>query len=76
MLLPTLAFFMIVIIYYLLQKDEIVNAEQSSVSPEKDISFKLDYPPKNIGCSYESKPLSTINNRMIEPIYCGKDLKN
>lgn len=75
MLLPTLAFFIIVIIYYLLQKDEIVNAD-SSVSHEKDMSFKLDYPPKNIGCSYESKPLSTINNRMIEPIYCGKDLKN
>lgn len=70
MLLPTLAFFMIVIIYYLLQSDVVVNAEPPTIEPEK--TFRLDYPPKNIGCSYESKPLSTINNRMTEPIYCGK----
>lgn len=69
MLLPTIVFFMIIIIYYLLQPEDIViKADPVPV----DNSFKLDYPPKNIGCSNESKPLSTINDRLIDPIYCQK----
>ena len=70
MLLPTLAFFIIVVIYYLLQSDVVVNAQPPTTEPET--AFRLDYPPQNIGCAYESKPLSTVNTRMTEPIYCGK----
>ena len=69
MLLPTIAFFMIVIIYYLLQRDVTVDPEPAVA---ETTSFQLDYPPQNIGCSYESKPMSSINNRVTEPIYCGK----
>lgn len=66
MLLPTIIFFMIVIIVYLLKPDNVtVKAEPEKPETEKS-TFKLDYPPKNIGCAYESKPLSAVNNRMLE----------
>ena len=71
MLLPTLAFFIIVIIYYLLQSDVVVKAQPPTVT-ETETAFRLDYPPNKIGCSYETKPLSTVNTRMTEHIYCGK----
>ena len=72
MLIPTVAFFIIVILYYLLQSDVVVKAQPTLREPET--AFQLDYPPQKIGCSYESKPLSTVNTRMTEPIYCGKPL--
>lgn len=70
MLLPTILFFMIVIIVYLLKPDNVtVKAEPEKPETETETekpSFKLDYPPKNIGCAYETKPLSAVNNRMLE----------
>ena len=72
-ILLTLSFFIIIIIYYLMQKDIIVKAQPSILVTETGASFTLDNPPKNIGCSYESKPLSVTSNRMIEPIYCDKN---
>jgi hypothetical protein len=78
MLVPTVGFFIVVIIYYLLQSDVVVNAQPQTATAqletEPKTAFRLDYPPQNIGCAYESKPLSTVNTRMTEPIYCGKSL--
>ena len=74
MLIPTVAFFIIVILYYLLQSDVVVKAETNATAATAatETAFRLDFPPQNIGCAYESKPLSTINTRMTEPVYCGK----